>query len=116
MGITMATVTLVGGSRETSAELVVDIGSFLTWVRRNRLEGIGAKARREKDFRTIEGRIVRRKTGPLAIRYDGAEADIEVVFGDESDAEMLGVTALEGLGFQVDPLTRELRRSSLLAL
>ena len=102
MGITMATVTLVGGSRETSAELVVDTGSVLTWVRRNRLEGIGAKARREKDFRTIEGRIVRRKTGPLTIRYDGAEADI-VVFGDESDAEVLGVTALEGLGIQVDP-------------
>lgn len=97
-------------------ELVVDTGSILTWVRSDRLKEIGSKPRREKDFRTIEGRILRRKTGPATIRYDGAEADVEVVFGEEKDAEVLGVTALESLGYQVDPVTTQLRRSSLLAV
>ncbi len=116
MGITKATVTLVGGSRKTIIELIVDTGSILTWVRADRLQEAGLKSRREKEFRTIEGRIIRRKTGPATIRYDGAEADVEVVFGGKNDAEVLGVTALESLGFQVDPITKELRRSSLLAL
>lgn len=78
--------------------------------------GLGFKPRREKDFHTIEGRILRRKTGPATIRYDGEEADVEVVFGEDKDAEVLGVTALESLGFQVDPVSTQLRHSSILAL
>src|SRR6267143_4879487 len=116
MGITRTDFTLVGPSKERRVELIVDTGSILTWVLRKRLEEIGSKPKREKEFRMIEGRVVRRKTGPVTIRHDGAEADIEVVFARESDAEVLGVTALESLGFQVDPVTKELHRSSLLAL
>lgn len=116
MGITRARITLMGGSKKTAVELIVDTGSILTWVNAGRLEEAGLKSKREKEFRTVEGRIIRRKTGPATIRYDGAEADVEVVFGVKSDAEVLGVTALEALGFEVDPITKGLRRSSLLAL
>ena len=116
MGITKTTVTIVGRTKRAKVELIVDTGSILTWVRSDRLMEIGSKPKREKDFRTIEGRILRRKTGPATIRYDGAEADVEIVFGEDKDAEVLGVTALEGLGYEVDPITTQLRRSSLLAL
>jgi len=116
VGITGATVRIIGGSGKTSLEVIADAGSILTMVKRKRLEGIGAKPSREKNFRAIDGRIVRRNTGPATIQYDGIEADIEVVFGREGDAEVLGVTALDGLGFQVDPITKELRRSCLLTL
>jgi len=115
MGITKTIVTLLG-PKHTKVELIVDTGSILTWVRSDRLRGLGFKPRREKDFHTIEGRILRRKTGPATIRYDGAEADVEVVFGGDKDAEVLGVTALESMGFQVDPVSTQLRRSSILAL
>ena len=116
MGITKTIVTIVGQTKRTKVELIVETGSILTWVRSDRLREIGSKPRRKKDSRTIEGRILRRKTGPATIRYDGAEADVEVVFGEDKDAEVLGVTALESLGYQVDPVTTQLRRSSLLAL
>jgi predicted aspartyl protease len=116
LGITIAASTLVGPSKERRVELIVDTGSILTWVLGKRLNEIGSKPRREKEFRTIEGRVVRRRTGPATIRHDGAEADIEVVFARETDAEVLGVTALESLGFQVDPVSKELHRSTLLAL
>jgi len=116
MGITKTTVTLLGPTKRTKVELIVDTSSILTWVRSDRLRGLGFKPRREKDFHTIEGRILRRKTGPATIRYDGAEADVEVVFGENKDVEVLGVTALENLGFQVDPVSTQLRRSSILAL
>ena len=116
MGITKASVTVLGDSAHSEVELIVDTGSILTWVRSDRLKSIGAKPRREKEFRTIEGKIIRRKTGPATVRYDGVEADVEVVFGEESDAEVLGVTALGSLGLQIDPVTLKLNRSSLLAL
>jgi len=116
VGITKASVTLFGDSAHSEVELIVDTGSILTWVKSDRLKSIGGRPRREKEFRTIEGKIIRRKTGPATFRYDGVEADVEVVFGEEGDAEVLGVTALESLGLQIDPVTLKLNRSSLLAL
>ncbi len=39
------------------------------------------------------------------------------MFAGRDDVEVMGVEALEGLGLEVDPVTRQLRRSeSLLAL
>ncbi len=116
MAITKATVTLVGDSNEAKIELIVDTGSILTWVRGERLKRIGFKPRVQKEFRTIEGSVIRRGTGPATIRYDGTDAYIEVVHGEEKDAGVLGVTALESLGLQIDPVTKEIHRSSLLAL
>ena len=34
-----------------------------------------------------------------------------MVFAEERDNEVLGLHALEGLGLEVDPVTRELRES-----
>ena len=107
---------IIGEAAAKEVELIIDTGSILTWVKSDFLEALGKKPRREKEFRTIEGKVIRRKTGPATIRYDEVEADVEVVFGEETDAEVLGVTALESLGLQVDPVTLELRRSSLLAV
>ncbi len=119
LGLTRVTVTLAGtvASRKSArADLIVDTGSILTWVKRVRLGRAGVKPRWEKEFRTIEGRVIRRATGPAVVRYDGSEAAVEVVFAEGGDAEVLGVTALESLGYQVDPVTKRLNRTSLLAL
>lgn len=116
MGITKASVTVIGESQSAQLELIVDTGSILTWIKSDSLTALGNKAKREKEFRTIEGKTIRRRTGPATIKYDGVEADVEVVFGEETDAEVLGVTALESLGLQIDPVTLKLHRSSLLAL
>ncbi len=119
MGITFAKVTLVNPANEAKTveiDLLVDTGSVLTWIRNDKLARIGISPRREKEFKTIEGRIVKRSTGAVILRYGKTEADIEVVFATDSDAEVLGVTALEGLGYLVDPVSNQLRQSSLLAL
>ena len=39
-----------------------------------------------------------------------------VVFGEENDTQVLGVTALEELGMQIDPVTGELKPMELLLL
>jgi aspartyl protease family protein len=119
LGITLVHVAIINPSdstRKLDVEVIVDTGSILTWVKRKRLEELGISPRREKEFRTIEGRKITRPTGPIIVGFGGQEADVEVVFAEETDAEVLGVTALESLGFQVDPVTNQLNRSSLLAL
>ena len=40
----------------------------------------------------------------------GEKATRLVVFGEENDAQVLGTEALEGLGFEVDPTTKHLKK------
>lgn len=102
--------------KKVPVDLIVDTGSILTWVHSESLAKIGVSPKRQKEFRTIEGRTVKRSTGAVVLSLDGAEGDVEVVFAEKGDAEVLGVTALEGLGYEVDPVTKQLHRSSLLAI
>jgi len=88
--------------------LLVDTGSIFTWVNRRTLERLGIKRRRLRTFRTIDGRLVERMVGVATIAYESYEGDVEVVFAEEGDAEVLGTTALESLGLEVDPVTASL--------
>ena len=48
--------------------------------------------------------------------YDGAAAGVTVIFGEPDDPPILGVTALESLGYRVDPVTGELHPTEMLLL
>ena len=91
-------------------ELIVDTGSTYTWIRRERLESIGVRPSGTRRFRAIEGRAVEREVGEAVIGCLGERAT-RVVFAERDDVEVMGVEALEGLGLEVDPVTRQLRRS-----
>jgi len=94
----------------------VDAGSTYTWVRREVLENLGVKPTARWRFRTIDGRIIERDMSKVVERL-GERATGIVVFAERGDAEVLGVDALEGLGLEVDPTTRQLKKiESLLAL
>jgi len=98
-------------------ELLVDAGSTYTWVRRGKLEKLGIKPMSRRRFRTIEGKIIERYVGEAVIECLGERATCMVVFAEDSDVEVLGVTALENLALEVDPVTRQLRKSeAVLAL
>jgi len=98
-------------------ELIVDAGSTCTWIRRERLESIGVRPSGTRRFRNIEGRAVEREVGEAVIGCLGERATRVVVFAERDNVEVMGVEALEGLGLEVDPVTRQLRRSeSMLAL
>ncbi len=97
-------------------ELVVDTGSVFTWINRRVLEEIGVRPRRVRLFKTIDGRVVSKEVGVVTVAYEGYESDVEVVFAEEGDVMVMGVTTLETLGFEVDPVTGKLRYVGHLAL
>jgi len=104
-------------SRYLSLELIVDTGSTYTWIKRERLEEIGVKPLSKRRFRTIEGRIIEREVGEAIIECLGERATCIVVFAEGGDVEVLGVTALENLALEVDPVTKQLRKTeAILAL
>jgi predicted aspartyl protease len=48
------------------------------------------------------------------MRYESVEAGVTVAFGDETDPAVMGVTALESMGYDVDPTAGELHRVDML--
>lgn len=120
MGHTFARVKLYNPgdlSKTLDLDLIVDTGSTYTWVKRARLSSLELEPTGRRVFRTIEGKLVEREIGESLIEWGGEKATTILVFAEEGDAEVLGVYALEGLGLEVDPSTRELRKSeAILAL
>ena len=114
MGHTLAKVKLYSPSDQSKTldlDLIVDTGSTYTWVKRARLSSLGLKHTGRRVFRTIEGKLIEREIGEAVIECEGERATTIVVFAEEGDVEVLGVYALEGLGLEVDPTTKELRKS-----
>ena len=114
MGHTFAKVKLYNPkdpSKALDLNLIVDTGSTYTWVRRARLSGLELKPMGKRVFKTIEGKLIEREIGEALIECKGEKATTIIVFAEEGDVEVLGVYALEGLGLEVDPATKELRKS-----
>jgi len=115
----MAKVTLHSPdmSKSEQIELLVDTGSTYTWVSSATLDRLNVKVKTTRKFKTIDGRLLERKIGEVLVEYMNEKATRMVVFADKGDAEVLGVDALEGLGLEVDPITKQLRKAeALLAL
>ena len=114
MGHTLASVRLYNPRDQSKClelELPVDTGSTYTWIKRENLEELGLKPMGKRGFRPIEGKIIERDIGEAVIECLGRKATTIVVFAEEKDYEVLGLHALEGLGLEVDPITRQLRES-----
>lgn len=113
MGMTLADVTLTGPAGKMNLRLLVDTGSLLTWVSRAALDEIGVKPSASRRFRTIEGRELVRETGEALVEILGEKATRIVVFGEARDAEVIGADALEGLGIEIDPASKSLRKTEV---
>ncbi|MBS7637302.1 hypothetical protein KEJ49_00195 [Candidatus Bathyarchaeota archaeon] len=94
--------------------LLVDTGAVYSWISRNLLENLRAKPVRKGRFKTIKGEIISRDVGHIFIEYEGEVAPTTVVFAEEGDESVFGLHALESLGLEVDPTTRQVRRSEAL--
>ncbi|MEM2275037.1 MAG: aspartyl protease family protein [Thermofilum sp.] len=119
MGLTSVRVTIsnpVNPELREDVELIVDTGAVLPWIPRKVLEKIGVKPEYKKLFRTVEGRLIERSTSFARIRYGEHETVVEVVIAEEGDAAVLGVVALESMGYRVNPVTGELEYVGLLAV
>lgn len=104
-------------SKTEQVALLVDTGSTYTWVSSVLLERLGIEAKTVRRFKTIDGRLLERKVGEVMIEYLDEKATRMVVFAEKGDGEVLGVDALEGLGLEVDPITKQLKKAeALLAL
>jgi len=97
-------------------ELLADTGAMYSIVPRCILEKLGVKPLGKRAFALANGDKIEREIGGALYKVDGYQGYASVVFGANDDKPLLGVTALEEMGLQVDPVTKQLRPIELLLL
>ena len=113
MGIMHITATIrnpAEPSRTWSGRFLVDTGAIDSLVPRQHLEGIGLRPKTQRTYELADGR---------PITLDITSGDIEVlgeltagviIFGDPDAEPLLGVTALESAGIEIDPQNQRLKK------
>ena len=96
--------------------LLVDTGATFTVISSTNLDSIGVKPKFKHKLRTADGRVVERDGATILAEIMDKVGEIPVVFGEKDDTPVIGITTLEILGFEVDPITRQLKPSEYLFL
>ena len=106
------------GREPVEVEALVDTGAIFTLIPRATLARLGVQPSGRRTFRTIEGRPIEREVGSVLVEVEGCQppGPVPVIFGEETDSPVLGVTALESMGLEVDPSSGKLRPTDLLML
>ena len=95
--------------RSQEIELVVDTGATYPVIPAPVAERLGIRASDDMTFTLANGTRLARKVGWAGLAYDGRKTHTRVVFGGAEDVSLLGAFALEGLGYEVDPIAKALR-------
>ena len=113
MGLVHTAVTIRNPAdltRSWTGRFLVDTGAIDTLVPRPQLEAIGLAPRRPRTYETADGRQIKMDVTSGEIEVLGELTAGLIIFG-EADAEpLLGVTALESAGIEVDPLNQQLKK------
>ena len=96
--------------RSWTGKFLVDTGAFDSFVPRARLEAIGLEPRGRREYALADGKSVALDITIAEIEFEGAVVGGTIVYGEEGAEPLLGVTALESGGFEVDPRNQELKR------
>ena len=113
MGATYVDVTVrnpADPQRSWTGKFLVDTGAFDSLVPRARLEAIGLEPRGRREYVLADGKSIAFDITIAEIEFEGEVVGGTIVYGEEGAEPLLGVTALESGGFEVDPRNKELKR------
>ena len=89
---------------------LVDTGATDCLVPRRHLETIGLVPQGQRTYSMADGREIRMGIAAAQVEFMGEIVGATIVFGDANAESLLGVTALESVGIEVDPHNQTLRR------
>ena len=119
MGATHVTVTIRNPAepeRSWDGLFLVDTGASDSLVPRACVEAIGLKPEGQRVYETADGREVRLDFARAFIEFMGDLTAGRLVIADDDVEPLLGVTALESAGIEVDPVNQRLKRLPALRL
>jgi len=113
MGVTHVTVTIRNPAEPVRAwegPFLVDTGAIDSLVPRPHLEAVGLKLKGRRVYETAGGREVEMDVTTGDIEVMGEITAGLIIVGDADAEPLLGVTALESVGIEVDPRNQRLKK------
>ena len=113
MGATHVTVTIRNPAqpeRTWEGLFLVDTGATDCLVPRPHLEAIGLKPKGRRLYQLADGSDHVLPVTTADIEFMGEIVGGTIIFGDAEAEPLLGVTALESVGIEVDPRSQTLKR------
>ena len=108
--VTVAIRNLAEPDRVWEGLFLVDTGATDCLVPRQHLESIGLAPKGQRVYELADGSELRMDVTAAQVEFMGEFVGATIMFG-ETDAEpLLGVTALESVGIEVDPRNQALKR------
>ena len=89
--------------RVWEGEFLIDTGAVDTLVPRQHLEAIGITPKKQRTYGLADGQELIMDIAGADIEFMGEGTYGTVIFGAENVEPLLGVTALESVGIEVDP-------------
>ena len=113
MGITQVTVAVTNPAdteRRWEGLFLVDTGAIDCMVPGNRLREIGIKPEAKRTYELADGTEIAMDMAGARLEFMGELVWVTVIFGKDDIEPILGVTALESVGIEVDPQNQRLKR------
>ena len=97
-------------NRRWEGHFLVDTGATDSLVPRQHLEAIGIRPEGQRTYVLADGTEIRMDIAVARIELMREIVGGTVLFGNERAEPLLGVTALESLGIEIDPLSQQLKK------
>jgi clan AA aspartic protease len=113
MGVTQVTVAVSNpgdSARRWEGLFLVDTGAIDCFVPGKHLREIGIQPEGKRTYELADGREAVMEIAVARIEFMGEVVGATVIFGDDDTEPLLGVTALESVGIEIDPQNQRLKR------
>lgn len=114
MGLTHVVVQIgnLGSNNLYEEEFLVDTGAMDSMAPASKLRRIGIKSVGKRTYELATGEIQEYEYGLAELRFMNEITSVDIIFGPENTEPILGVVALEGAGYIVDPKSQTIRKLS----
>jgi clan AA aspartic protease len=113
MGVTYTTVAAANPSepsRRWVGNFLVDTGAFDCMAPATHLRAVGIFPAGKRTYELADGSELEMEIGVARIEFMGEFVGATIIFGPDDVEPILGVTALESAGIEVDPQNQQLKR------
>ena len=108
--VTVAIRNLAEPDRVWEGLFLVDTGATDCLVPRQHLESIGLAPKGQRVYELADGSELRMDITVAQVEFMGEFVGATIMFGEKDAEPLLGVTALESVGIEVDPRNERLKR------
>ncbi|MDQ6755370.1 MAG: aspartyl protease [Bacteroidota bacterium] len=95
-------------------EFLIDSGAVYSLAPGKVLDELGIEPYKEMSFSLADGTSIKRKISSAYFEYENESGPAPVIYGEEGDTPLLGVTTLESMGLVLNPFSRTLHPMRML--